>query len=235
MVVSVSKSRLFSDIRIFCNLKPHYLNIITSKDKKGVSNLYRILHGRHLNIIEENCEKWNTCDEVDLITSEISKSFKRHSTLVHDTYAKYVQFRTLHQIFFTNDQLNTMGIKDNPNCNMCKTAIDSNSHMLIYCEKSRKLWSDVERWINQLGDQDYILTKNSIITGDIHKSRLISMIILYAKITIYSAKLKNKTPISFNFKNLLKQEYIHSKYMANIKNSIEKFEKDWHLLVNEWS
>ena len=56
--------------------KNSYLNIITSKDKKGVSNLYRILHGRHLNIIEENCEKWNTCDEVDLI----SKSFKRHST-----------------------------------------------------------------------------------------------------------------------------------------------------------
>ena len=29
-----------------------YLNIVANKDKKGVSNLYRILHGRHFNIIE---------------------------------------------------------------------------------------------------------------------------------------------------------------------------------------
>ena len=72
-------------------------------------------------------------------------------------------------------------------------------------------------------------------TGDIHKSRLNSIIILYAKITIYSAKLKNKTPNFFNFKNLLKQEYIHAKYMANITNNMENFEKEWHLLVIEWS
>ena len=101
--------------------------------------------------------------------------------------------------------------------------------------KSPKNWSDVERWINHLGVQDYKLTENSIITGDIHKPHLISIIILYAKITIYSAKLKDKTPNLFNFKNLLKQEYIHLKYLANITNSIEKIEKEWHLLVNEWS
>ena len=212
-----------------------YINIIVSKDKKGVSNLYRSLQGRHYNIIEENCNKWNVCIEVNLIPAEISKSYKRHSTLISDTYAKYIQFRTLHQRFFTNDRLFKIGIKKDPSCNMCNTELDSNSHMILYCEKSRKLWSDVERWINHLGVRDYKLTENSIITGDIHKSRLISIIILYAKITIYSAKLKDKTPNFFNFKNLLKQEYIHSKYLANITNNTDKFEKDWHLLVNEWS
>ena len=146
-----------------------YLNIIANKDRKGVSNLYRTLQGRHYNIIEENCEKWNTCDDVDLIPSEISKSFKRHSTLIPDTYAKYVQFRTLHQRFFTNDRLHKMGIKDSPLCNMCETTNDSNAHMILYCEKSIKLWSDVERWINQIGVPNYTLTANSIITGDIQK------------------------------------------------------------------
>ena len=105
--------------------------------------------------------------------------------------------------------------------------------MLIYCQKSKILWSDIERWINHLGVQDNQLSENSIITGDINKSRLISIIILYAKITIYSAKLKDKTPNFFNFKNLLKQEYVHSNYLSNFTNSVEKFEKEWHLLVNE--
>ena len=95
-----------------------------------------------------------------------------------------------------------MGIKENSLCNMCETTNDSNAHMLLYCEKSTKLWSDVERWINHIGVQNYTLTSNSIITGDIHKSCLISKIILYAKVTIYSAKLKNKTPNFFSFKKI---------------------------------
>ena len=52
---------------------------------------------------------------------------------------------------------------------------------------------------------------------------------------IYSAKLKDKTPNLFNFKNLSKQQYIHSKYLANVNNKIDHFEKEWHLLVIEWS
>ena len=203
-----------------------YINIIVHKDKKGVFNLYRSPHGRHYNIVEENCNKWNTCDDISLTPIEISKSFKRHSTLVNDTYAKYVRFRTLHQRFFTNDRLTKIGIKNNSICNMCHTEIDSNPHMFIYCEKSKKLLSDVERWINHLGVQDYNLTENSIITGDIHKSCLVSIIRLYAKITIFPAKLKDKTPNFFNFKNLLKQEYVHSKYLANITNSTKKLRKN---------
>ena len=55
-----------------------------------------------------------------------------------------------------------MGIKDSPICNMCENTNDSNAHMLIYCEKSRKLWSDVERWINQIGVQNYTSTENNM-------------------------------------------------------------------------
>ena len=66
-----------------------YLNIIVHKDIKGLSNLYRNLHGKH-NIVEESCNKWNACDDIALTPIEISKSFKRHSTLEDDTYAKYV-------------------------------------------------------------------------------------------------------------------------------------------------
>ena len=85
-------------------------------------------------------------------------------------------------------------------CSMCQTESDSNPHMLLHCQKSKKLWSDVERWINHLGVNDYVLTENSIITGDINKGRLLSIIILFAKITIYNAKMREKTPNFFNFK-----------------------------------
>ena len=117
---------------------------------------------------------------------------------------------------------------------MCQNESDSNSHMLLHCQKSKKLWSDIERWINHLSAKDYVLTENSIITGDINKVCLLTTIILFAKIAIYSAKIKEKTPNFFTFKDLLKQQYIQSKYCANIIGKMDKFEKEWHLLDNEW-
>ena len=211
-----------------------YLSIIVHMDKKGVSKLYKSLLGRHFEIVEEACEKWNSRANLTLTPIEISKSFKRHSSLIDDSYAKYIQFRTLHQCFFTNDRLFKIGIKNNNLCSMCQTEPDSNSHMLLHCDKSKKIWSDIERWVTQLGVNNYVLTENSIITGEINKSRLLTVIILFAKVTIYTAKINEKIPIFFNFRNLLKQQYVQAKYMANISGKMDDFEKEWHLLFNEW-
>ena len=203
-------------------------------DKKGVSNLYKTLQGRHFDIVEDACEKWNTKANLALTLIKLSKSFKRHGTLIEDSYAKYVQYRTLHQQFFTNDRLHKIGIKANDVCSMCQVEHDSNTHMLLHCTQSKRFWTDVERWINHLGVKEYVLTDNSIITGDINKSHLLSIIIQHAKITIYNANIKEKTPNFFNFKNLLKNQNIQAKYLANITGKINDFEKEWHLLVNEW-
>ena len=36
-----------------------YLNIVLSLDKKGVSNIYKIMLGKHNNILSETSDKWN--------------------------------------------------------------------------------------------------------------------------------------------------------------------------------
>ena len=48
-----------------------YLNIIVSKDAKGISSLYRNLHSRHYDLIEEACDKWNKNENISLSTTEI--------------------------------------------------------------------------------------------------------------------------------------------------------------------
>ena len=46
--------------------------------------------------------------------------------------------------------------------------------------------------------------------------------------------MREMTPNFFNFKNLLKNQYIQAMYIANITGKVNDFEKEWHLLVNEW-
>ena len=61
-----------------------------------------------------------------------------------------------------------------------------------------------EKWIVYLGATGYDLTENSIITGDIGKDRLISIILLIAKYSIYTAKIKDKIANFFSFKCFIK-------------------------------
>ena len=51
-----------------------------------------------------------------------------------DIYLRYIQFRTLHRRFYTDNLLYKMGLKDSPLCDFCHSFEDSNEHMLVDCE-----------------------------------------------------------------------------------------------------
>ena len=77
MGVCVSKLKKFLNFKDFPMCKSalprnSYLNIILNKDTKGVSNLYRDLHGRNYYIIEKVCDKWNKSENISLSTNEMS-------------------------------------------------------------------------------------------------------------------------------------------------------------------
>ena len=60
-----------------------------------------------------------------------------------EVFLKYVQFRTLHHRFFTNDLLKKCNLIDSDSCSCCKTEIDSNFHMLIKSTVVDVLWNDL--------------------------------------------------------------------------------------------
>ena len=96
-------------------------------------------------------------------------------------YLRYIQFRTLHRRFFTNNILHKMRIKDSPLCNFCAQKEDSNEHMLIECETVQTLWHQIEEWISSIGVMDYSITNSVIILGELQKSFWLYAIILITK------------------------------------------------------
>ena len=126
-------------------------------NKSGVSNIYRVMLGKNNNILDEISEKWKEKADLDLTTFLLSKSF-RFISKIDDIYLRYIQYRTLHRRFYTNNVLCKIGIKDTEQCNLCKNERDSNEHMLIYCNISNLLWKDTEKWIRNIGLEEYDLT-----------------------------------------------------------------------------
>ena len=81
------------------------LNKLINLDNKGCAKLYKLLKGPNTHIIDNISNIWeNKCD-IHLATFDISTSFNLHHACHNDTYLKYIQFRTIHKRFYTNDKL----------------------------------------------------------------------------------------------------------------------------------
>ena len=139
--------------------KNSFLNTILHMDKKGVSNLYRILKKKGNQIIGEIHHKWEEKTTLRLDNIDITRSFVYHNSIFTDCYLKYTQFRTLHRRFYTNDKLFKMGIKKSDRCIFCLEESDSVGHMLLRCEKIKTFWNRIENWITEIGFIDYNLTE----------------------------------------------------------------------------
>ena len=134
-----------------------YLNVVLSLDKKGVSNIYKIMLGNHSNILVETSDKWNENMNLNLSSFYIGRSFRKIS-IIDDTYFRYIQFRTLHRRFYTNNILHKIGTKYSDVCGLCKKEKDSNEHMLIQCKVSNTIWTNVQSWIQDIGIEGYTIS-----------------------------------------------------------------------------
>ena len=83
------------------------LNMLVNLNTNGCSRLYSKVKGSNTHIIDSIVEKWSA---VDIDSLSFSRSFSKHHVHYKDTYLKYLQFRTLHHRFYTNDKLLVMGL-----------------------------------------------------------------------------------------------------------------------------
>ena len=117
-----------------------------------------------------------------------------------DMYLRYIQFRTLHRRFFTNDILFKMKQKPSTLCDFCQNEEDSNEHMFLRCVVVKQLWREVENWISQVGVVDYVITEEIIILGELKKSHWLNSIVLITKKIIFNAKINMTIPNMFCIK-----------------------------------
>ena len=206
------------------------INVLLNKSIKGCSKLYSMIRDSDDSIINLLENKWSDKAKLEIESISISRSFVKHHTVYKDTYLNYIQFRTLHHRFYTNDKLFVMGIKQSKMCGMCNVVEDSIEHMFLYCIHSVKLWSDVRDWIIQLGMIDYNLSDIRKITGDMENALAINCIILLTKKVIYNAMKKERPPHFIAVKYEVKNFFYQEKYRLYIKGKKSPFDKQYNLL-----
>ena len=208
------------------------LNTILNLSVKGSSKLYTLLNGSSDHILDIASERWNEKTDLNILRFSLRQSFNYHHHRYKYTYLKYIQFRTLHHRFYTNDLLFNTGIKKSNLCSFCIEHIDSISHMLLSCVNSIDLWGRVELWIRELGMANYNLSSDKIILGDLENATCINTIIVLTKKSIYNVMKKEQIPSIFSIKNDIKNFYFLEKYRHYVKGKGIQFEKQYSLLSN---
>ena len=199
---------------------------------KECSRLYSKIKDSNDHVLHNIATKWHDKTNIEIESYSLGRSFTKHHRYYNDTYLKYIQFRTLHYRFFTNDRLFTMGIKNSNLCGMCQMEEDSIEHMLLFCEVSQHLWTAVQDWIIEIGMVDYHLSNNRIIEGDLENALAVNSIILLTKKVIYNAMKRERKPHLPNVKYEVKSFYYQEKYKQYIKGNRTRFEKQYNLLIN---
>ena len=211
-------------------LKNSSLNVFLNLTFKGVSRIYSRMKDSHTHILDNAVDIWTSKLEVDIESFCLSKSFHFHHLHYKDTYLKYIQFRTLHHRFYTNEKLYKMSIKRSDKCSFCLETIDSVEHMLIQCPIIRNLWGCVRDWIEELGMPNYNITDSKIIIGDTENALCINSIILLTKKVIYGAMKKEQKPHISHVKNEVKKFYYEDKYRHYVQGKVRYFDKQNNLL-----
>ena len=183
-------------------------------------------------LLDTAVDKWCANSELDFNNFDLNRSFQKHHLIYKDTYLKYIQFRTLHHRFFTNEKLFKMGIKISDQCGFCRSHTDSIEHMFLDCEIIVQLWNEVQDWIQALGMNNYNLSQSRIILGDLENAMSINTIILLTKKVIYNSMKKEQSPHILNVKNEVKQFYYDEKYRCLLIGKGQRFEKQYYLLSN---
>ena len=104
--------------------------------------------------------------------------------------------------------------------------------MLLDCRYTRKLWSEVEEWIQTISNKEYNLTDRLKILGDLESNATINIIILNTKKVLYLCKLDKKEPYLLQVQLNVKRVYNHDLYKYSINNKQILFEGKWALLLN---
>ena len=234
IVLRIKKFLEWMDKPLYCETLPRNstINILVNLNKKGCSRLYSKIKDSNDHILHNIATKWYDKTNLLIDSHSLGRSFSLHHRHYNDTYLRYIQFRTLHYRFFTNDRLFKMGIKKSNLCGMCQREVDSVDHMLLFCEESQHLWTEVQEWIIELGMVHYILSNNRIIEGDLENTIAVNSIILLTKKVIYNAMKKERKPHILNVKHEVKSFYYQEKYKQYIKGHRIRFEKQYNILSN---
>ena len=150
-------------------------------------------------------------------------------SITQQTELQSFQYKLLHFIVVSNEQLYKWGLVDSDICVWCDEEIETMVHIFIECEVVKIFWEHLKHWIYAKCSLLYHITNKELILGIQNKELyVLNKLYLYAKRFIYVTKC-NKQLLSINAFNIyLSKNLLLEREIALAKNNLAQFMTMWH-------
>ena len=144
-----------------------------------------------------------------------------------NVYGKYTYFELIHFRFGTNKKLVEMNIKTDSSCVYCNANMEILSYAFIECLSVKRLWIDVENWLNVSVDPYLKIGDLQTIFGFKLPDCFINRAILTTIQIIYKNRQTGKVFSLQNVKRKLSYQMQVEEFIALTNNKINHFNDIW--------
>ena len=206
---------------------PHHISLFF-QCHQGCTNIYNKVKTK-----EEECRyraKWNNDFDIHIDNKTWRRVFYLIFNVEQDNNLIWFQYKLIHRILGTNNQLYKMSIEKSDKCRFCQSDSEIFMHLFVRCRHVVELWKDLENWIySNLGKLIYFSPMN-IILGYLHRDNQyipINTLIASTKYYIFKSVTNKSVPNIIRLKNNLKRKYEEQFYIQSECEYREKLYASW--------
>ena len=174
--------------------------------------------------------KWHSDIDLELNRKSWQQKFRICFKTVQNQALIWFQYRILHRILGTQNNLCKMGISKSSTCLLCDNDNETLYHLFFMCPKSKQLWNELEQLIVIKTGFQISFDSESILLGygfqNLYSVALNTLIIV-SKNYIFSNSRKG---LELNIRELLsklKNTYNEQQTIQSLEMQGAKFERSW--------
>ena len=215
-----------------CQLLPTKLKKILKCPQKVVKCVYDTYINEMKSFPEKTYQKWKMKLNIDISKNDFLNLFSTMYACTKSTKLRDFQYRVLHSTLVTNDKLSMWGIINDESCSFCHNAPETIIHLLIECETSKKLWSEVTGYLYDISGMRINMSYVDVLLGMVGAgdTDLLNLINITVKQYLYACRCNNTFPIIATAIMKIKDICDIEKSIALKNNTLAQHNKKWQLL-----
>ena len=183
--------------------------------KKTCRFVYNKLIQKIIETPDRIIQQWKVNLHGNITDEDIYEAFSHLYTITSSTKYQTFQFRLLHRILVTNEDLYQWKLKQTDICTFCEEEIETISHLLLECEVTKLFWNNIEEWLYRICDIRIHIPPKDIILGKINiENNLFDLVYLVGKQYLYGCRCTETFPTLTGYVRTLKQLHDVEEHIA---------------------
>ena len=210
-------------------LEPKFLYDVCLNSKNLAKKMYGEMNERKFATSEKH-QWW--ANYLNTSSERVKTALQKIRNITNTPKLRSFQYRLLHRAIITNEHLYRWKKTESSLCTFCEKSVETYKHLFVECEQVKPLWTECQKLIAVLTDDDISLDAASILLSHVAKkaTSVANFVTTVCKQYIYRKQCQKQLPNPYGLKQEIYTVKNMEKYIAVKNNKLHTFVKKWESL-----